>query len=113
MYDTFHEPFKRVVATHPTEETPVEKDAGPSTVTEVTKAEKDSEDTSKRRKKEPELTVKSALSAAFAKYADKLGKQKSRSAGQKGYETAAENSGAENTNSSGVKETTRIGSSNI
>ena len=74
LYDTFHEPFKRVVSSHPPiPETPSQKDVERSSVNEVTDVEKDTEDINKRRKKEPELTVKSALSAAFAKYADKIG----------------------------------------
>ncbi|GAY49173.1 hypothetical protein CUMW_117220, partial [Citrus unshiu] len=77
LYDTFHEPFKHVVSSHPPiPETPSQKDVEPSSVNEVTEVEKDAEDVNKRRKKELELTVKSALSAAFAKYADKMGKKK-------------------------------------
>ena len=77
FYDTFHEPFKHVVSSHPPiPETPSQKDVEPSSVNEVTEVEKDAEDVNKRRKKELELTVKSALSAAFAKYADKMGKKK-------------------------------------
>ncbi|TXG65607.1 hypothetical protein EZV62_006882 [Acer yangbiense] len=54
--DTFHEPFKRAVSSHP-----------PIPETEATGVEKDTQDTSKiTRKKESELTVKSALSAPFA-----------------------------------------------
>lgn len=41
--------------------------------------QEDTEDVSKRRKKEPEVTVKSALSAAFAKYSGRVGKRKSTS----------------------------------
>lgn len=41
--------------------------------------QEDTEDVSKRRKKEPEVTVNSALSAAFAKYSGRVGKRKSTS----------------------------------
>lgn len=68
LHDTFHEPFKRVVSSRPAvSETPVQDNAEPSSVSE----EKEEE----HKKKEPELTVKSALSAAFARYADKVGKK--------------------------------------
>ncbi|GAY49170.1 hypothetical protein CUMW_117210 [Citrus unshiu] len=82
LYDTFHEPFKRVVSSHPPiPETPSQKDVERSSVNE----------------KEPELTVKSALSTAFAKYADKIGKKKNSSS-QVG-ETSVSDSGAKNSNS--------------
>ncbi|KAH9688988.1 DNA excision repair protein ERCC-1 [Citrus sinensis] len=98
LYDTFHEPFKRVVSSHPPiPETPSQKDVERSSVNEVTEVEKDTEDVNKRRKKETESTVKSALSAAFAKYADKIGKKQICSS-QVG-ETSVSNSGAENSNS--------------
>ncbi|ESR46505.1 hypothetical protein CICLE_v10003373mg, partial [Citrus x clementina] len=85
LYDTFHKPFKRVVSSHPPiPKTPFLKDVEPSSVNEVTE-------------KEPELTVKSALSTAFAKYADKMGKKKNSSS-QVG-ETSASNTGAENNDS--------------
>ncbi|KAH9754925.1 DNA excision repair protein ERCC-1 [Citrus sinensis] len=68
------------VSSHPPiPETPSQKDVEPSSVNEVTEVEKDAEDVNKRRKKELELTVKSALSAAFAKYADKMGAKNSDS----------------------------------
>ncbi|KAK4841706.1 hypothetical protein QYF36_009215 [Acer negundo] len=78
-------------------ETPVQKDGEPCLETEeATGVEKDTEDTSKkRRKKESKLTVKSALSAAFAKYADKIGKKSNNSPGKKGGETSATKSGDE------------------
>ncbi|KAL9447404.1 hypothetical protein AB3S75_014966 [Citrus x aurantiifolia] len=98
LYDTFHEPFKRVVSSHPPiPETPSQKDVERSSVNEVTEVEKDTEDVNKRRKKETESTVKSALSAAFAKYADKIGKKKNCSSRE--GETSVSNSGAENSNS--------------
>ncbi|KAJ6885235.1 DNA excision repair protein ERCC-1 [Populus alba x Populus x berolinensis] len=78
LYDTFHEPFKRVVSSHPVvPQTPVQKDTEPSSVNEVAEMEMEEANANKRRKKEPELTVKSALSSAFAKCAtNKLGNKK-------------------------------------
>ncbi|KAK3200336.1 hypothetical protein Dsin_023751 [Dipteronia sinensis] len=98
LHDTFHEPFKRVISSHPpVPETPVQKDVEPCLETEeATGVGKDTEDTSKkRRKKESELTVKSALSAAFAKYADKIGKKSNNSPGKNRGETSATKSGDE------------------
>ncbi|KAJ9131503.1 hypothetical protein P3X46_035158 [Hevea brasiliensis] len=88
LYDTFHEPFKRVVSSHPVVPETSPKDNEPSSVNEVTDVEKEGEDVSKRRKKEPELTVKSALSTAFAKYADKFGKKNDKSFEEKAGETS-------------------------
>ncbi|KAJ7973384.1 DNA excision repair protein ERCC-1 [Quillaja saponaria] len=86
LHDTFHEPFKRVDSSHPAIlETSVPNSAEPSSVSEAKDAldvSKNTEDVSKRRKKEPDLTVKSALSAAFAKYANKVGKKSSASASE-------------------------------
>ncbi|GAY49165.1 hypothetical protein CUMW_117190 [Citrus unshiu] len=96
LYDTFHEPFKRVVSHHPPiPETPSLKDVEPSSVNEVTKVKKDTEE--RKQNKEPELAVKSALSAAFSIYADKMGEKKNSSS-QVG-ENSASKSGAENNNS--------------
>lgn len=90
LYDTFHEPFKRVIARHPTiPVTPVQKDAETSSQNEVAEVEKEDNSPRKRTKKEPELTVKSALSAAFANYADKFGKKDNELQGQKTSETSA------------------------
>jgi DNA excision repair protein ERCC-1 len=76
LYDTFHEPFKRVVSSRPAvSETPGQDNAEPCSVSEEKEEDTSTEDANKRKKKEPELTVKSALSAAFAKYADKAGKK--------------------------------------
>ncbi|XP_010695052.2 DNA excision repair protein ERCC-1 isoform X1 [Beta vulgaris subsp. vulgaris] len=81
LYDTFHEPFKRVVPSRPVApEAPLQNDpCHGSLESEVPAAEKETEDTSKRQKKDPEVILKSALSVAFAKYSDKLGKKKSQS----------------------------------
>lgn len=100
LYDTFHEPFKRVISSHPVVPETSSKGNEPSSINEVTDVEKEDEDASKRRKKEPELTVKSALSTAFAKYADKFGKRNDKSHGEKAGETSvAVESGALNTDS--------------
>lgn len=78
LYDTFHEPFKRVISTHPAvPETPTQNNTEPRSVGEEQDMDgKRTEDASKQ-KKEPDLNIKSALSAAFAKYADKIGKSSS------------------------------------
>ena len=98
LYDTFHEPFKRVIPScSAVPENPVHNNAEPSSVNEVVEVDNDMEDASKRRKKEPESTVKSALSAAFAQYSEKIGKRNNRAQGkkdeEKGHapETEAEN----------------------
>ena len=69
MYDTFHEPFKRVIPKQPST---VETSAQLFTPSEAKEDVKETGRSSKRDKKEPNLTVKSALSAAFAKYKDKI-----------------------------------------
>lgn len=75
MHDTFHEPFKRVVSSRSAvPETPVQSNAEPDSVTEEKEENKATENASKHET-EPELTVKSALSVAFAKYADKVGRK--------------------------------------
>ncbi|KAK9919755.1 hypothetical protein M0R45_028334 [Rubus argutus] len=56
LYETFHEPFKRVVASRPAaSESTVPDNAGPCSVTED-KEMKETEEESKRRKKEQEPT---------------------------------------------------------
>lgn len=78
LHDTFHEPFKRVISVRPAApETPVKNNAPENEGEEE-------EDTSKRKKKEPELTVKSALTTAFAKYEEKIRKNKNQSLEEKG-----------------------------
>lgn len=89
MFDTFHEPFKRVESSRQAiPETSVQnKPASPDTSSRnnaessssIEDKQKDVEDASKRMKKEPEFTVKSALSAAFAKFSDRVGKKNSTS----------------------------------
>ncbi|XP_038999218.1 DNA excision repair protein ERCC-1 isoform X2 [Hibiscus syriacus] len=90
LHDTFHEPFKRTVSSNPPIlETPVCKDAEPSPASERIEADKDTEGTAKRRKKEPEIDVKYALTAAFAKYAGKISKMNNKSEGNNGGGTSA------------------------
>lgn len=75
LYDTFHEPFKRVLTSQPAApETSVQRNAEPSSASEATEAE-DKEEINKRQKTEPTINIKSALSAAFAKYAAKKNSQ--------------------------------------
>lgn len=77
LYDTFHEPFKRVVPSQSTTlKAPLQNKATePSSVNKITEMENKLEETSKRRKQEPESSLKSALSDAFAKYNNKLAKR--------------------------------------
>lgn len=89
LFDTFHEPFKRVESSRQDiPETSVQnKPASPVSLNRsnaespslTEDKQEDVEDVSKRKKKEPEVTVKSALSAAFAKYSNRVGKGKSAS----------------------------------
>ncbi|KAJ0234280.1 DNA excision repair protein ERCC-1 [Hirschfeldia incana] len=94
LYDTFHEPFKRAASSYPSvveptiPETEVHK--GVNSEEPVVEADEDFvEDSSRKRKKkaEPEKTVKTALSAVFARYSDKLCKKKEK---QKEKDTATE-----------------------
>jgi len=80
LYDTFHEPFKRVTPSRATvPDAPTQSDPGTSSLaTEALTDEREIQDTSKRQKKEPEVIIKSALSEAFAKYSGKLGKKGAR-----------------------------------
>ncbi|KAK7344223.1 hypothetical protein VNO77_13584 [Canavalia gladiata] len=105
LFDTFHEPFKRVESSRqpipeaPVQNTPASPDISRSNAessTSIGDKQKDVDDLSKRRKKEPELTVKSALSAAFAKYSDRVGKRNSTSqADEKGESIVVSESEAE------------------
>ncbi|XP_020886933.1 DNA excision repair protein ERCC-1 isoform X2 [Arabidopsis lyrata subsp. lyrata] len=82
LYDTFHEPFKRATSSYPSvveptiPEAPVQKNV--SSKEPVVEDEDFVEDSRKRKKKEPEKTVKTALSAVFARYSDKLSKKKEK-----------------------------------
>lgn len=83
MYDTFHEPFKRVTPNR--SEAPVQNDPTPASFDgEPPAVEKETEETSKRQKKDPEVILKSALSVAFAKYSDKLSKKNTPSEKESG-----------------------------
>ncbi|KAL0817773.1 hypothetical protein Bca101_074217 [Brassica carinata] len=83
LYDTFHEPFKRAASSYPSvveptvQETEVQKDVN----SEEPVVEEDGdfvEDSRKRKKKEPEKSVKTALSTVFARYSDMLCKKKEK-----------------------------------
>ncbi|KAK3014559.1 hypothetical protein RJ639_010173 [Escallonia herrerae] len=82
LYDTFHEPFKRVTSN---------RTSGPEAVQPITVGERKEdenrvEDASKRKKEDPGTTVKSALSAAFAKYKERVGEKNIKSQQGKGEE---------------------------
>ncbi|WZY96337.1 hypothetical protein YC2023_068666 [Brassica napus] len=83
LYDTFHEPFKRAASSYPSvveptvTETEVQKDVN-SEEPVVEEDEDFVEDSRKRKKKEPEKSVKTALSTVFARYSDKLCKKKEK-----------------------------------
>lgn len=77
LYDTFHEPFKLVPPSS------YSVDPGTSTQDNVEPASVKGDEEKigtgkdkKRKKKEHEVTVKSTLSVAFSKYADKFGKKR-------------------------------------
>ncbi|XP_011091480.1 DNA excision repair protein ERCC-1 isoform X1 [Sesamum indicum] len=75
LYDTFHEPFKRAVPNHaPVSENPIDNH-GHTSESERNEDEKETLDASKRQKKEAEVSVRSALKAAFAKYPCAIGKK--------------------------------------
>ena len=106
MFDTFHEPFKRLESSRQaiaetsvqnkpaSPDTSARNNAEPSSLNED--KQKDGEDVNKRRKKEPEFTVKFALSAAFAKYSDRVGKRNTTSqVEEKGESVAVRESEAE------------------
>ncbi|KAM7472780.1 hypothetical protein LguiA_010963 [Lonicera macranthoides] len=95
LYDTFHEPFKRVVPT---------RTSAPEIPAETCAVNEPNEDEemelgsgNKSTVKEPELNVKSALSAAFAKYAEKVGEKNKKTKREK---------------SDGVDEETKAGNRN-
>ncbi|KAL3374893.1 hypothetical protein AABB24_006403 [Solanum stoloniferum] len=79
LYDAFHEPFKREVPKRQCiPETSVANESHPGS-SNTKEDEKEIVDTSNSEKKEPEVTVKSALSAAFAKYSHKITRKKNKS----------------------------------
>ncbi|KAI3882072.1 hypothetical protein MKX03_006282 [Papaver bracteatum] len=71
LYDAFHEPFRHDVSTTGSE-APSDSNAGSSPSDIIMEPENGSGVATKLMKKEPKLTVKSALKAAFAKYANKV-----------------------------------------
>ena len=82
LYDTFHEPFRRVssrpavaMPEAPTKDSNIEE---PPSVDGITVVEGNNPD-ALGAKKDPALNVKSALSAAFAKYADRVRKPEENS----------------------------------
>ncbi|XP_028780841.1 DNA excision repair protein ERCC-1 isoform X2 [Neltuma alba] len=98
LFDTFHEPFKRAESSWQnvpetcaqnnaaSPRTSAQTDAEPSSLNED--KHEDADNVGKRRKKEAELTVKSALSAAFAKYADRVGRKSNPSEGEERGESS-------------------------
>ncbi|XP_022968744.1 DNA excision repair protein ERCC-1 isoform X2 [Cucurbita maxima] len=89
LYDTFHEPFKRVVSTHPAVlETPTQNNTEPRLVGEEQDVDGKSTEDASQHKKEPELNIKSALSAAFAKYSAKIGKSSKPEGEEKEHENS-------------------------
>ncbi|KAK4735553.1 hypothetical protein R3W88_009814 [Solanum pinnatisectum] len=79
LYDAFHEPFKREVPKRQCiPETSVANESYPGS-SNTKEDGKETVDTSNSEKKEPEVTVKSALSAAFAKYSHKITRKKKKS----------------------------------
>ncbi|CAA0808657.1 DNA excision repair protein ERCC-1 [Striga hermonthica] len=76
LYDTFHEPFKRTVPNPAPAagENPIDESvAGLAPESERNEDEKEIPEGSKKQKKKTEVNIKSALSAAFAKYSDRIG----------------------------------------
>ncbi|KAL3655878.1 hypothetical protein CASFOL_000274 [Castilleja foliolosa] len=75
LHDIFHEPFKRAVSSNPvpTGEKPVDESEN-----EKNGGEKEIVEGNKRQKKEAEVSVKSALKAAFAKYSDRIGSKRNK-----------------------------------
>ena len=89
LFDTFHEPFKRVESSRqPIPEASVQNNAEPSSLNQDEQT--DAEETSNQKEKEPELTVKSALSAAFSKYAERVRKRKNTSQGEEKGESSVD-----------------------
>lgn len=93
MYDTFHEPFKRVV---PARTSVPETPAKACPVNEAKDDESELDGGSKSKMKEPELTVKSALSAAFAKYTEKVGEKTNKKTKREKSDGVAEEAKAKN-----------------
>nr|GMD37549.1 DNA excision repair protein ERCC-1 [Ipomoea batatas] len=83
LYDTFHEPFQREVSKHAVSEAAANENTGTSPAPESEEIETAVKDPNKRRKNEPDITIKSALSAAFAKYSHKVGRKTDKSQQEK------------------------------
>lgn len=78
LHDTFHEPFKRAVPTPaaPVAENPINNEGGPASGSERNGEVKENQETNKEHKKEEEISVRSALKAAFAKYSSTRGSKR-------------------------------------
>ncbi|RAL49258.1 hypothetical protein DM860_017538 [Cuscuta australis] len=80
LYDTFHEPFQREGSKHVVPKASANENIGPSSVAEMEENKTEEVDAKKHRdKEEPDITIKSALSAAFAKYSHKVGGNSNKS----------------------------------
>ncbi|XP_057784985.1 DNA excision repair protein ERCC-1-like [Salvia miltiorrhiza] len=86
LYDTFHEPFKRAV---PNPAAPVAENAIAS-VSERNEEVKENQETSREHKKEEEISVRSALKAAFAKYSGTRGSKRKAAVQAETEEDAAD-----------------------
>ncbi|KAH6802936.1 nucleotide repair protein [Perilla frutescens var. frutescens] len=73
LHDTFHEPFKRAVPNPAAlvAENPIDSNAEITSESERNEGVKEDQETSKQLKKKEEISVRSALKAAFAKYSGK------------------------------------------
>ncbi|KAK9145729.1 hypothetical protein Sjap_005632 [Stephania japonica] len=78
LYDTFHEPFKRKVPIRSTAtpQAPLEENVESSSADNKTETDQKIDGDITKQKKESSVTVKSALTTAFAKYSERLGKRK-------------------------------------
>lgn len=83
LYDAFHEPFKREVPkSQCIPETSVANESHPGS-SSTKEDEKEVGETNNCEKKEPEVTIKSALTAAFSKYSHKIARMKNKSQQEK------------------------------
>lgn len=78
LYDSFHEPFRRVVSKPTVPDVSIQEKAEPSSMVDDGMESGKNEAAATKHGKEPSLTVRSALTAAFAKYSEKVGKQDSK-----------------------------------
>ncbi|CAH9057305.1 unnamed protein product [Cuscuta epithymum] len=97
LYDTFHEPFQREVSKHAVPEVAANENTGPSSVTQGDKDEIEVEDVKMHRNKEPDITIKTALSAAFAKYSHRK-KNKSQQKDAEGLNTSTPEANSKDNN---------------